>query len=223
MVEIDAHKTNALATVIERHHGHVKKVLVVGRGSGQEAGILALRLDAEVIGIDISDRRFDEMSALPAALHVMDATNLDFDDASFDFVFSFHALEHIPDKDKALEEMQRVLRIGAGYLIGTPNKSRLIGYVVVDVPIWIRARSNVRDWWRRLRGRWENEKGSHAGFTAPELAGLCQAAFGSATEITDEYYDLCYPGKARLLGLLRRTGLQRVVYPCVYITGTVRV
>ena len=217
--EVDSRKTEALATVIERLYGRPSRLLVVGCGSGQEAGILAARLGAQVIGVDVTDYQFDTATAFPATLKVMDAHQLEFEDDSFDFVYSFHCLEHIADKDAALAEMRRVLRPGGGYVIGTPNKTRLVGYLNSSEGIGDRLWWNLRDYGRRLTGRWANEKGAHAGFAGPELLTLCREAFGSSEEISDEYYSLCYPGSRRLLGSLRRTGLHRILYPCVYVTG----
>ena len=42
----------------------------------------------------------------------MDATRLDFPDASFDKIYSAHTIEHIPDLVRALKEMARVLKKG---------------------------------------------------------------------------------------------------------------
>lgn len=40
----------------------------------------------------------------------VDLQVLPFDDASYDFVFASHVLEHIPDDNKAIEEIRRVLK-----------------------------------------------------------------------------------------------------------------
>lgn len=42
--------------------------------------------------------------------HNVDVQNLPFDDASYDFVFASHVLEHIPDDNKAINEIRRVLK-----------------------------------------------------------------------------------------------------------------
>ncbi|WP_208022073.1 class I SAM-dependent methyltransferase [Pseudomaricurvus hydrocarbonicus] len=42
--------------------------------------------------------------------HKVDIQNLPFDDNSYDFIFASHVLEHIPDDDKAISEINRVLK-----------------------------------------------------------------------------------------------------------------
>ncbi len=42
--------------------------------------------------------------------HNVDLQDLPFDDASYDIVFASHVLEHIPDDNKAIEEIHRVLK-----------------------------------------------------------------------------------------------------------------
>lgn len=107
-------KTAVLAQFICQHSmTPPRTILVVGCGGGIEAAVLALSLDAQVTGIDVV-AEFDERAAKVADLRYGDATNMDFEDGSFDFVFSFHALEHIPDYRKALAEMCRVLRSDGG-------------------------------------------------------------------------------------------------------------
>ena len=89
---------------------------MIGCGTGEEAGILARAFKAETIGIDLATDAFDHQLAYPAKLLVMDARNLTFNNAYFDFVYSFHALEHITDPRRALIEMSRVLKRGGHYI-----------------------------------------------------------------------------------------------------------
>jgi len=195
-------------------------VLVVGCGSGQEAAFLADYFSADVIGIDLGGG-FDPDAAAKADLRVMDATALELADDSFDLIYSFHALEHIDDPDKALAEMRRVLRPGGWYCVGTPNRSRLIGYLGSPPSLANKVRWNLQDYGMRLRGRFRNELGAHAGFTSPELAAKCRTAFGQTTEVTDEYYTALYGGgRARpAISLSTTVGVSRFVFPCVYFTG----
>jgi SAM-dependent methyltransferase len=61
--------------------------------------------------------------------HLMDITDLKFDDASFDLILCSHVLEHIQDDLKAAQEICRVLK---------PT-----GMAIIQVPIW--AEKTVED------------------------------------------------------------------------------
>jgi ubiquinone/menaquinone biosynthesis C-methylase UbiE len=177
-------------------------------------------LGAETYGIDIgAEFSFDHVAARPATLRLMDARALEFEDSSFDLVYSFHALEHIPDFRKALREMSRVLRPGGTFCIGTPNKARFLGYLGSSAPLGTKIVWNLIDLSKRARGRWSNEQGAHAGFYAAELRNHCIDHFGEAKEITDEYYLALYESRRNIIRKLTRTPLKYRVFPCVYVTG----
>jgi SAM-dependent methyltransferase len=216
-----AHKTVALIEVLTTLMPKPpQSILVVGCGSGHEAGLLARAFNADTIGTDVGGQfTFDDAAAAPATLLKMDAQELAFPDNTFDLVFSFHALEHIAHPDRALAEMARVLRIGGSYLIGTPNKLRLIGYVGAPCPLRRKVLYNFHDYIMRLSGRWSNDDGAHAGFTAPELLRMCQLAFGDANDISHQYYLRLYRSKTKTVNAIVRAGIQRRVFPCVYVIG----
>lgn len=198
-----------------------RTILVVGCGDGREAGILARSFDADTIGVDLGGQfPFDHEGSTPAKLVSMDACNLKFPVAAFDLVFSFHALEHIARPETALSEMARVLRPGGAYLIGTPNRARLVGYIAVPCPLRHKVLWNLKDYGMRLTGRWRNEAGAHAGFREQELVDLCRTAFGRAASVTGDYYRTLYRSNTPAIDLLIRTGLKSVVFPCVYVAGT---
>jgi len=215
-----APKTDALIALVRRDFGRPRRILVVGCGSGLEAGALARAFAAETVGIDICDNfEFDHAGAAPAVLKVMDARALDLPDASFDLVYSFHALEHIPAPDRALAEMARVLAPGGHVVVGTPNRSRLLGYFGAPHPLADKIRWNVADWRMRMAGRWSNEAGAHAGFSASELTGMTRHAFGRSRDITGAYYRLLYPRYAALVATIEQAGLAPLVFPCVYVAA----
>ena len=58
-------------------------------------------------------------------IEVMDATTINANDDTFDFVIANHILEHIPDYKKALYEFYRVLKPGGIAILQTPY-SRLL-------------------------------------------------------------------------------------------------
>lgn len=216
-----AAKTRATEQVIRAIAGPAPStVLVVGCGSGHEAGILARDFGADTVGIDLQDESgFDREGSEPAVLKTMDARDLQFSDASFDLVYSFHALEHIPGPRQALREMARVLRPGGTYFIGVPNKARLLGYLGGAASLREKILWNVEDIRRRVRGEWSNEAGAHAGFVRQELMALCEEAFGDSRDVTDSYYDLLYAGHQNALKLLKTAKLDNRIFPCVYVAG----
>jgi len=198
-----------------------REILVVGCGSGAEAGILARTFNANTVGIDLGEQfNFDHVDAEPAKLLRMDARDLQFAENMFDLVYSFHSLEHIPTPEKALMEMARVLRPGGTYLIGTPNKSRLLGYIGADEPLANKIAWNLNDLGMRFTGRWSNEKGAHAGFKESELVSMCAIAFNSAPAVlSDQYYRRLYSNKKAVVEFLIKSGARAVFYPCVYVLG----
>jgi len=214
-------KTEAMADIVRGRAGSpIRRLLVVGCGSGVEAAALARALRAQVVGIDLR-ASFDRAAAGAADLRQGDATRLEFADGDFDFVYSYHVLEHIPQYMRALAEMHRVLNKGGAYLVGTPNRSRLVGYLgSVGVPFRDKLAWNLADWKAKLQGRFRNECGAHAGFTAAELGGALAKVFGSAEEITVRYYVGVYERHARLVKCLARSGLGRWLFPAVYFMGT---
>lgn len=213
-------KTPVLAQFIsEQCANKPRSILVVGCGIGIEAAVLGLLLKTQVTGIDL-EINFDERAAQIANLRYGDATNMDFEDEIFDYVFSFHALEHIPDYRKAISEMHRVLRPDGGWLIGTPNRDRLIGYLgSKDATLWQKIEWNMADWKAKFRGRFRNELGAHAGYTAHELAHELSSVFSVVEDITDNYYRVIYQRRKNIIEAILYSGLSRWLLPAVYFMG----
>lgn len=220
MSRIKDNKTELVATIIGKQRFHKPgKILVVGCGAGVEAAILARCLDAEVIGIDILED-FDPDSARQVTLQKGDARAMPFNDNTFDFVYSYHALEHIPDPELALKEIQRVLKIGGGYWIGTPNRQRLFGYIgSKDASIKEKFQWNCIDWNARIKGKFRNEYGAHAGYTAKELGTMLQGVFSKTDNISSIYYHEIYKKYKVILRVLELTKLSVIAYPSVYFMG----
>ncbi|MCF7889455.1 MAG: class I SAM-dependent methyltransferase [Victivallales bacterium] len=86
-----------------------KKVLEIGCGTGLILNEVNKHAK-EAWGIDLSDGMLAE--AQKKNLNVMQANAIDinFPDSSFDLIYSFKVLSHIPEYDKALSEIHRLLR-----------------------------------------------------------------------------------------------------------------
>lgn len=108
-----------------------KRVLCVGDGSGIDAVEFA-RAGAHVSAIDMSEKaialtvqHFAEMG-LPRQCAVGDACKLQYDNAMFDAVYSFGVIHHIPEVEKAVSEIARVLKPGGEFLGMVYNKDSLL-------------------------------------------------------------------------------------------------
>ncbi|HVE68742.1 MAG TPA: class I SAM-dependent methyltransferase [Solirubrobacteraceae bacterium] len=91
-------------------------VLDLGCGIGHSYAELAPR---RTVGVDV------EASALAGQereTHVADMRALPFPDASFASVLSVHSIEHVPDPERVLDEVVRVLEPGGAAVFVTPNR-----------------------------------------------------------------------------------------------------
>ena len=216
----DDPRTEILAAIILDHtRGPLRRLLVVGCGSGVETAVLARTLHAEGMGIDMRSA-FDPKAAEIVTLQWGDATRLEFEDGSFDLAFSYHVLEHIPDYTRAIAEMRRVLSPGGTCCVGTPNRDRLVGYLGSKDASWTeKVVWNLWDWKAMLFGRFRNELGAHAGFTSGELKAALEQRFGRVEEVTQQYYERLYRKQVALIDRLGRSGLGRYLFPAVYFVA----
>jgi len=95
-------------------------ILDCGCGPGSiTVGLAQWAPAGQTVGIDLAAEQLDEARALARELDIENVTfregnifNLPFEDGSFDVVFSQTVLYHVPNTEKALAEIKRVLRPG---------------------------------------------------------------------------------------------------------------
>ena len=111
-----------------------KRVLEVGAGVGTDARRI-IGKGGDYTGINV-DRGSTEMASqalrafsLPGVVLQCDATSLVFPDATFDIVYSFGVLHHIPEARKAVAEIHRVLKPGGQLVVMVYNRTS-INYLV---------------------------------------------------------------------------------------------
>jgi 2-polyprenyl-3-methyl-5-hydroxy-6-metoxy-1,4-benzoquinol methylase len=73
--------------------------------------------DADGGAIEFARRNY---SAHNLSFKIMDALEMPFSDASFECVVSFETIEHLPDIDKFLSEVSRVLTPDGCFIVSTP-------------------------------------------------------------------------------------------------------
>jgi ubiquinone/menaquinone biosynthesis C-methylase UbiE len=119
------------ATALVRRVGEGRDVLEVGCGTGLILERVA-GFARRAVGIDLSPGMLARARDRGLEVHEADCAALPFDDESFDVVYSFKVLSHVPDLDRALAEMTRVLRPG-GHLVYDLYNRRSIRYLLKRV------------------------------------------------------------------------------------------
>lgn len=107
----------AIAAVLENAP---RRVLEVGCGPGEAAATIAAS-GADVEAIDISERMVELARARGISARVGDVQELPFEDESFDAALAAWMLYHVPDVERGLSELARVLRPG-GTLVAVTNR-----------------------------------------------------------------------------------------------------
>jgi SAM-dependent methyltransferase len=92
------------------------RCLDLGCGIGHSYELLAPR---ETVGIDNEP---GVLKGQERETHCADMRALPFEDAAFDSVISVQSIEHVPDPERVLEEVRRVLVPGGVAIFATPNR-----------------------------------------------------------------------------------------------------
>jgi SAM-dependent methyltransferase len=107
------------------------RVLEVGCGSGIDSYYLAERSGAEHVGLDVADtsidlgRKLGRFFSSTVEYVQGDARRMEFEDESFDLVFSQGFLEHFADPVPLIEEQLRVLAPWGSLVIDVPQRYSL--------------------------------------------------------------------------------------------------
>ncbi len=102
------------------------RVLEVGCGRGELAERMSRELEARVVAVDQSERMVELTAARGVEAIVGDAQDLPFHDGIFDCAVAAWMLYHVPDLDRAVRELRRVLRL-EGRLVAATSSERNLG------------------------------------------------------------------------------------------------
>jgi len=150
----------------------VERLLEVGGG---QSGLSALLYPASaIVNLDMNPayaaapcNRDDPRVTFVAG----SATDVPFDDDTFDMVTMFDLLEHVPDDAAVAREAMRVLRPGGWILVSTPDRERWkYPYYGIFQPICPSEETLFADWGHVRRG-----------YTLAELEALFAAPATTAT------------------------------------------
>jgi SAM-dependent methyltransferase len=102
------------------------RVLEVGCGWGELAERVARDTGAEVVALDLSPRMVELARERGIDARVGDVQELPFGDGSFDVAIAAWMLYHVPDLDRGLAELARVLRPGGRLVAATNSRYHLL-------------------------------------------------------------------------------------------------
>lgn len=68
--------------------------------------------NSRIVGIDLVPEFVADAKERAEEVYIADAHALPFKDGEFDWIFSSHTFEHLPDPAKAAREMERVAKFG---------------------------------------------------------------------------------------------------------------
>lgn len=117
---------DSLESEYVRRFGEGRDVLEVGCGTGLVLERIA-QFARKARGIDLSPGMLEKARARGLDVVEGSATQLPFDDESFDVTCSFKVLAHVRDIERALKEMARVTRVGGVVLAELYNPWSLRG------------------------------------------------------------------------------------------------
>ncbi len=105
-----------------------KKILLIGCGTGEETMLLNSfgAYSKNIVGIDISRESIKlAKNTYPSVeFKVMDMNNLEFEDESFDFVYSSLAVHYTANPEKVYKEVYRVLKKDGLFLFSLAHPLR---------------------------------------------------------------------------------------------------
>lgn len=149
-----------------------RRILDVGSGEG----FLKYFVDATDIewhGVEWHERRRRLCEWLGYRMATLDLAteHLPYPDAHFDAVAASHVLEHLPDRDHALDEFDRVLKPG--------------GLLFIAVPIKVPPLDWLLNAWYALKHRSRQTETSHA-YSLGSFRRHLAARFGDRFELVDQ-------------------------------------
>lgn len=103
-----------------------RRMLEVGCGTGWFAARVGRELGADVVAIDQSERMVELARAEGVDARVGDVQALAFDDGAFDCVAAHWMLYHVPELDRGLSEIARILSPGGRLVAITNGKDHLL-------------------------------------------------------------------------------------------------
>ncbi len=110
------------------------KILDIGCGEGGTSLALAER-GAQITAIDFNPKRVEKFrqkvfsASIDLSIDVGNAQNLNFPNGAYDCILLQDVLEHLPHPEKAVQEINRVLKRNGLVYISTPNRWSPLNFI----------------------------------------------------------------------------------------------
>jgi len=119
--------SNRFQAILARRYGrNGARLLEIGSGMGHLIG--SLEHTFETYGLDLNHWAVKQSKAVinKTSLQTASAQELPFKDGAFNVVIIKHIVEHLPDPQKAINEIGRVTEKGGTLILATPNLDSLL-------------------------------------------------------------------------------------------------
>lgn len=224
MYQINADKSSTTVAInkkiIDNFYRSKKNdhILIAGAGNGQEGINLSQYYDQKIYAVDVAidHKKFKDSERI--IFETQDISQLNYKDNFFSLAYSYHVLEHVKDPVKTLKELHRVLEPGGVLFIGFPNRTRLVGYIgshntnsLLD-----KIKYNLKDYGYRLKGKFHNKFGAHAGFSEKEFVDMAGKIFSKVVPVRDDYMRSKYKHILGSINLLVKLKVLNMVSPSNY-------
>ncbi len=119
----------------------IKNALEVGCGTGHWTEFF-INNGFEITGIDISENMINiarKKNLKDAKFEIINIEDAPYPDNSFDNIFAITSLEFVDNRQKAIEQIYRILKPGGYLLIGCLNQNSFIGKTKQSNKVFARA------------------------------------------------------------------------------------
>jgi SAM-dependent methyltransferase len=103
-----------------------RRILEVGCGWGELAEWVGRETGAEVVAVDLSPRMVELACERGVDARAGDVQDLEFADGEFDVAIAAWMLYHVPELDRGIAELARILRPGGRLVVATNSRFHLL-------------------------------------------------------------------------------------------------
>jgi len=195
------------------------KILVAGAGRGDEAELVYGSYELETFGVDLNIIKLTNSNEKKGLFFCkQNLENLAFASGEFSLIYCYHVLEHVSNHIAVLHDFHRVLLPGGVLFIGFPNKHRLISYIGTSqkVDLLEKIKWNINDYFFRIKGKFENRYGAHAGFSESEFLFDAGKIFKDIKPVRNDYMLIKYSKVSWLIKIIIALGLDEIIFPSNY-------